>query len=272
MKKTAAHLRLALLILLFSALSSGSSFAVSSKWVEFTGGKARLVLAELSGGDLRAGLEFRLEPGWKTYWRYPGEAGIPTILRFEGSENLEGLEVKWPFPVRYDDGFSESIVYEGHTVLPVSGRRMSTSVPSLLAAELELGICRDICMPLSFEVSLLIPPFDQRSDPNADMLDSFAATVPSRNNGNLISLDADPGVSDRLIIRIEKQDKRSPVELFAAAHGDDYPGVPAPGETFSGGVTFTLSRNGLSADGGLIDLVWSDGSERRSATLRYPAK
>ncbi len=53
---------------------------------------------------LRAGLEIRLDPGWKTYWRYPGDSGVPPTLDFAGSENVKSVTALWPAPQRFSDG------------------------------------------------------------------------------------------------------------------------------------------------------------------------
>ena len=53
---------------------------------------------------LRAGIEIRLDPGWKTYWRYPGDSGVPPTLDFAGSENVKSVTALWPAPQRFADG------------------------------------------------------------------------------------------------------------------------------------------------------------------------
>src|SRR6202000_2318456 len=66
--------------------------------------EARLVSAVTGGGDLAAiplGLELRLQPGWKTYWRSPGDAAFPLTIDFQGSRNLAGADLAWPLPHRF---------------------------------------------------------------------------------------------------------------------------------------------------------------------------
>ena len=79
---------------------------------------------------LRAGIEIRLDPGWKTYWRYPGDSGVPPTLDFAGSENVKSVTVLWPAPTRFADGAGgHSIGYHGDVVLPLhvlaEGRRQA---------------------------------------------------------------------------------------------------------------------------------------------------
>ncbi|HCX68676.1 MAG TPA: hypothetical protein DHK64_14410, partial [Rhodobiaceae bacterium] len=48
-----------------------------------------------------AGLHLELSKGWKTYWRSPGEVGIPPSIDWAGSENIENVEFLWPAPERF---------------------------------------------------------------------------------------------------------------------------------------------------------------------------
>ena len=61
---------------------------------------------------LRAGIELRLAPGWKTYWRYPGDSGIPPRFDFAKSRNVKSVTVRWPAPQRLTDESGTSIGYK----------------------------------------------------------------------------------------------------------------------------------------------------------------
>ena len=68
---------------------------------------------EPGASALRAGIEIKLQSGWKTYWRYPGDSGVPPAFDFSASENLGSATVLWPAPVRFKDGSGHSIGYKG---------------------------------------------------------------------------------------------------------------------------------------------------------------
>src|SRR5690349_23436369 len=69
---------------------------------------------------LRAGIEIRLDPGWLTYWRDPGDSGAPPTFDFSGSENVKSVNVLWPAPERIPDGAGgNSIGYRSHVILPL---------------------------------------------------------------------------------------------------------------------------------------------------------
>src|SRR5215813_6075025 len=88
--------------------------ADSSSWDGDARSAVRLVAgSRTSSGPLRAGVEVRLADGWKTYWRYPGDSGVPPIFDFSKSENIKFASVLWPAPHRFSDGGGASIGYKG---------------------------------------------------------------------------------------------------------------------------------------------------------------
>lgn len=109
-------------------------------------------------GQHVAALEVRLEKGWKTYWRSPGEAGLPPVFDWQGSENLGALEVRWPRPEVFDLNGIRSIGYDQGVVLPLEIRPLDASAPIRLRGQIDLGVCEDICVPLSLSVDALLRP------------------------------------------------------------------------------------------------------------------
>ena len=104
---------------------AGASLAASpgeSPWVGETFSKVRLVsgsVAGMSDGQMIAGVQIRLEPGWKTYWRMPGDFGVPPTFDWSGSKNLRSAEVLYPAPHRFTDASGTAIGYEDEVVFPV---------------------------------------------------------------------------------------------------------------------------------------------------------
>ena len=90
-------LSLALGLLALGAAASGPLQAAASPWLDHDHAKVRLVSAVESIGparELRLGLQFQLEPGWKIYWRSPGDAGFPPVLDWSESRNVTGAEMR----------------------------------------------------------------------------------------------------------------------------------------------------------------------------------
>jgi DsbC/DsbD-like thiol-disulfide interchange protein len=94
-------------------------------------------------------LHLRLAPEWKTYWRAPGDAGIPPSFDWSGSENLAGVRLHWPAPEVFHTNGIQSIGYHDALVLPIEIVPKDAGRPVRLALTVDLGVCRDICMPAS---------------------------------------------------------------------------------------------------------------------------
>lgn len=135
--------------------------AQTSEWAGQKYGRARLVAgvpAEGAGvaGRFHAGIEFALEPGWKTYWRHPGEAGVPPQLDWAGSTNLANARVLYPAPGRMQDAGFWSLGYKTSVVLPVEITPKDPGQPVGLALTLEYGVCKDICVPVEAKLALTV--------------------------------------------------------------------------------------------------------------------
>ncbi len=100
-------------------------------------------------GHRMAALDLKLAQGWKTYWRAPGEAGIPPVFDWTGSENLAGVTLHWPSPEVIDLNGLRSIGYHERLVLPMEVTARDASKPVTLQLKMDLGLCKDICLPAS---------------------------------------------------------------------------------------------------------------------------
>lgn len=135
--------------------SATASFAASSDWLNVSGGKMRLVTsADPDGKTLNAGLQIKLEKGWKTYWRSPGASGIPPQVSFLGSKNVANAELMYPVPTVFPDGEGLSAGYKEEVTFPIDLNRLSNSAPTTLSANGLVGICGEICIPVQFSLSV----------------------------------------------------------------------------------------------------------------------
>ncbi|MBI6629317.1 protein-disulfide reductase DsbD domain-containing protein [Pontibaca salina] len=124
-------------------------------------------------GTQMAALELTLAEGWKTYWRAPGEAGIPPRFDWRDSHNVAAVRIHWPTPIVFDQSGFQSIGYESRLVLPVEITPAKPGNPVRLSGRIELGICRDICIPDSVT-------FDSALDPKAARNPAIAAALAQR--------------------------------------------------------------------------------------------
>lgn len=98
-------------------------------------------------GSHMTGVKFALAPDWKTYWRAPGDAGIPPAFDWTGSENLAGVRFHWPSPMVFDFNGMRTIGYRDELVLPFEVIARNPAQPVRLRVSANLGVCREICVP-----------------------------------------------------------------------------------------------------------------------------
>ena len=103
-------------------------------------------------GSQMAALRVRLAPGWKTYWRAPGETGVPPRFSWSGSRNLKTVLFHWPSPTVFDLNGTRTIGYENELVLPIEFFPLKDG-EIMVKAEFELGLCRDVCLPVTGHLS-----------------------------------------------------------------------------------------------------------------------
>ena len=129
-----------------------------SGWSGPEPGKLRLIAGGPSeSGGVYAGVEFKLEPGWKTYWRAPGDSGIPPTFDWTGSENLNSVKVHWPTPTRFKDEFGHNVGYKSDVLFPLTLVLQDPKAPATVKLSAQFGICREICIPAEARLSLTIP-------------------------------------------------------------------------------------------------------------------
>jgi len=108
-------------------------------------------------GTQMAAIRLTLAPGWKTYWRAPGEGGIPPEFSWRGSQNVSGLQFHWPVPEVSDQGGMRSYVYHDTVVIPVELTLDSAGQMTVLAGSVDLGVCDEICLPVTLDFAATLP-------------------------------------------------------------------------------------------------------------------
>lgn len=143
--------------LLLTALALGAGASSLRAAPPHPGATLRLVVAGVVDGRPQVGLEIALEPGWKTYWRTPGDAGIPPFLDWSKSQGLTGLELRFPAPVRFGEEGARSIGYVAPVILPIDVAFEGRG-PATLDIDVQVGICHDICLPLAAHFAAVLDP------------------------------------------------------------------------------------------------------------------
>ncbi len=221
---------------------------------------------------LRAGIEIRLESGWKTYWRYPGDTGVPPTFDFAGSENVKSAQVEFPAPERFPDGAGgNSIGYMGDVILPLRVIAADAARPVALHVKLNYAICGTLCVPAQAALELTLTGHGAEEA----TLEKAEQQVPKRaalggSAGNalaILSVHREPGVPHQRVAVEVAAPPGAPVELFAEGPTPEWalplpePAGPANGPTRR----FTFELDGLppgaKAKGAALTLTAVSGAD-----------
>lgn len=149
-------------IFLAAALLSSPAWAetASKVWQGTEDVAARLIAGQnrMDGeGRTWLGVQIKLGPGWKTYWRNPGEAGAPPRLDWSGSSNLGTVQVRWPAPRRFSAFGFDSFGYHDEVVLPVLLQAAAPAQPMTARLKMDYMVCAQVCVPMQAELALELP-------------------------------------------------------------------------------------------------------------------
>src|SRR3954447_2184088 len=129
----------------------------SSPWQRDVHSAVRLLAGSRSGAVLLGGIAIQLQPGWKTYWRTPGDSGVPPRFDFSKSENIEAVTVLWPAPMKFEDGAGgDSFGYQNQVVLPLRIVAKNADRPVTLRADINYAVCEKLCIPVEANAELAI--------------------------------------------------------------------------------------------------------------------
>jgi DsbC/DsbD-like thiol-disulfide interchange protein len=178
----------------------------------------------VSGGNVdglwQAGVLVELEKDWKTYWRNPGDAGIPPQFDWAASRNVGSVDVSYPVPARFRDASGEAIGYHDRVLFPVSVKASDSEKPVQLKLKMFFAVCQTVCIPASAELE------SELNISNSNMLISEALQrVPVKNaepsiatNPRFDILDSKPA----LVIAVSQ----SLVDIFVETDSQAYFGQP----------------------------------------------
>src|SRR5258708_39141829 len=128
--------------LLASSFAPSAQAEDASPWQRDGHSAVRLLAGSRSGAVLLGGIAIQLQPGWKTYWRTPGDSGVPPRFDFSKSENIEAVTVLWPAPTKFDDGAGGySLGYHDQVVLPLRIVAQNADKPGTLRAGIHYAVC-----------------------------------------------------------------------------------------------------------------------------------
>jgi DsbC/DsbD-like thiol-disulfide interchange protein len=198
------------------------------------------------GASLRAGVEMRLTPGWKTYWRYPGDSGIPPRFDFSKSRNVKSVNVHWPAPQRLTDEGGTSIGFKHDLIFPLEVIAQDRSKPVMLSLTMGYGVCEKICVPVDAKAELVL---DGKSTEQDARIKDAEARVPqpaSLGQTGAISIRAVKREAARIVVDVGYPAGQS-IDLFAEGPTSDW-SLPVPSPVSGapdGQQRFTFELDGL---------------------------
>jgi DsbC/DsbD-like thiol-disulfide interchange protein len=228
-----------------------------SAWVGSNDSRVRLISGtpDIDGKPtLVAGVQLRMDPGWKTYWRNPGDSGVPPSFDFKGSKNLKQAELLYPAPHRIGDANGTAIGYDDEVIFPIKITPDHEGKPVELKLAFEYGLCKDLCIPNDVKLELTIAPDHSKGD--AMQLESALALTPKEAAPGLlpaiekVTSDLDTPKPEITIDAVFPKDARD-TDLFINGE-ETYVPVPKPeGPLTDGKQRFIVIFGSLSEATGL---------------------
>ncbi|GMP08389.1 MULTISPECIES: protein-disulfide reductase DsbD domain-containing protein [Bradyrhizobium] len=220
----------------------------ASPWQRDGHSAVRLLAGSRSGAVLLGGIAIQLQQGWKTYWRSPGDSGVPPRFDFSKSDNVEAVTVMWPAPLKFNDGAGgHSIGYHNQIVLPLRIVAKAADKPVTLRAEINYAVCEKLCIPVEASAELGFNSVASTEDAN---LRAALDTVPKPANigdpNPLTIRDVKRDGATKVTVDVVTPDARD-VNLFVEGPTPDWAlPIPAPVEQSSPGVKrFSFELDGL---------------------------
>jgi len=234
---------------------------------------------------IQVGVEVKLNPGWKTYWRTPGEAGLAPMFNWAGSENFDSAKVSWPAPKRFSAFDIDNFDYETKVVFPVQIIPKVEGKPISLKLKLDLLVCKDLCVPESYTLSLTIPAGEAEVSADQPELAEALLQVPTPDDEQAFSVDnvwLEQGDNKKTYLHAFGHSAAAPsanADLFVESQNS----VPVGKPTFVYNADThevqiqapvrsddTLDSLKKSLGGGALTLTFVDGNHafERTATLR----
>jgi DsbC/DsbD-like thiol-disulfide interchange protein len=259
-------------VLVATLAAAAPAAAARSDWAPAEQSQLRLMLTQGEAGRLAGGIEIALEPGWYTYWRDPGEAGVPPTFDFSASDNVASVEVLYPAPERYDDGASVSLIYRDAIVFPLAVTPLDPARPVTLALSAEFGVCSEVCIPTRAGSAVTLAP-PAPADPLADaLIGRYAPRVPGPPEPGRFDIERVASEGDALLIDVRLPDS-SYFDLFADPPSGWYIGQPALVSQQDGVARYRLPLDGrpeAASAGETLRFVAVAGGEAIEETVEIP--
>ncbi|CAN7561846.1 protein-disulfide reductase DsbD family protein [Phyllobacterium sp. LjRoot231] len=245
-------------LLFFAALIAftAPAHAANSDWTKTPGGNVRLIIDNpvQPSPEIRGALQIDLDPGWKTYWREPGDAGVPPELDLTESTNIKSYVLSFPTPHRFDDGNTHWAGYKKPIALPVTLTLADPAKPAHLKGHAFLGICETICIPVKAEFDFAVDNTKPTDPLTKTLIDSAFQALPGEASATFGALSA-VRKDDRVRISVALPSADADTDIFVAGDGI---------------VTFGMSKlKDREANNAVFSVRIISGKDKKTPPLNY---
>jgi DsbC/DsbD-like thiol-disulfide interchange protein len=259
------------IVMLLSLSPVAARAADASTWDADTRAGMRLIAGnrtQAADAPVRAGVELTLAPGWKTYWRYPGDSGVPPRFDFANSQNVKSLAIEWPAPHRFTDDSGATIGYKNRVIFPLRIVPQDPAKPVLLRLKLDYAVCEKLCVPAEGSAELVLDGAPSALDPALAEAETLVPKHAKPGDGAPLAVRAirqETGEHPRVVVDVAAPGN-DPVELFAEGPTPDWAlPVPEPADGAGAGLRrFAFQLDGLppgaSAAGATLTLTLVSGA------------
>ena len=229
-------------------LSAPTLAADESSWSQDTRSAIRLIAgsSKSSAAGLRAGIEIILQPGWKTYWRYPGDSGVPPHFDFSGSENLKDAKVLYPTPHLFSDETGRSLGYKDRVIFPLAISPQQPGKPVRLHVKIDYAVCEKLCVPAEGRAELTLVPGATAQDSELKAAEARVPNVATAAQLGLTARRVNNGLKPLVAVDLAAPADQ-PVELFVEGPTPQWAlPIPKPVRaTPAGRAQFSFELDGL---------------------------
>lgn len=216
-------LSIAASLMVASSIMPTAARAETTDWATNEGGRMRIVaLAPDARGTVRGALQIEPKAGWITYWREPGDAGIPPHITFPETSGVSLKKMSYPVPRRFDNGDVRDIGYDMPVSFPFELSVKDPSQPSAIKASAFIGICRNICIPFQAEFNLGLKANEGTSFAEAMIINDAETKLPEAPSADFsvthyaVSSDGD---TLRLRLQLPKDAPKKPHVIVTGPEG-----------------------------------------------------
>ena len=182
MNRTSKIIKFLISIILFTFYFN-TSFALSSEWAVGETSKLRLIspYSQNSSKNITIGLEYQMQPGWKTYWKSPGDGGFAQNISWENSSNISDVKILWPTPIKFEILGLTSLGYQDNVTFPLEIEIENEFQDINLDLHVNYLICKEVCIPGDARIFLDIPAGEKKINDNYFDVEQALSKLPEKD-------------------------------------------------------------------------------------------